>query len=63
MRRITVRGLQNDLRGVFYEQRLVDRLRDEAPGAYKDITKVMRAQKELVRITRRLRPVVAFKGA
>lgn len=63
MRRITVRGLQQDLQGVFYDHRLTDRLRDEAPSAYKDITKVMRAQKELVRITRRLRPVVAFKGA
>jgi tRNA-splicing ligase RtcB len=39
------------------------KLRDEAPGAYKDIGAVMRAQRELVRIVRTLRPVLAYKGA
>ena len=37
-------------------------LLEEAPGAYKDIGKVMRAQHDLVRIVRRLTPVLCFKG-
>jgi tRNA-splicing ligase RtcB len=36
---------------------------DEAPGAYKDIGRVMRAQQDLTRIVRRLRPVLCFKGS
>ena len=36
--------------------------RDEAPAAYKDIDVVMRAQRDLVRIVRRVRPVVCYKG-
>jgi RNA-splicing ligase RtcB len=35
---------------------------EEAPGAYKEIGAVMRAQKELVRVVRRLRPVLIYKG-
>jgi tRNA-splicing ligase RtcB len=63
MRRISIKQLRRELRGVCFDERLVDRLRDEAPGAYKDIGAVMRAQRELTRIRRRLRPLVAFKGA
>lgn len=62
MRRISARQMERDLEGVFYEARFADRLRDEAPSAYKDISKVMRAQKDLVRIVRRLRPVLVYKG-
>jgi len=36
---------------------------DEAPSAYRDIHSVMRAQKPLTRIIRRLRPVLSFQGA
>jgi tRNA-splicing ligase RtcB len=61
-RRITVRELERDLRSVFFERDLAERLRDEAPGAYKDIGAVMRAQRELVAIVRTLRPVLAYKG-
>lgn len=62
MRRITIRDLTSDLKGVFYDHRQADRLRDEAPAAYKDIHKVMRAQKDLVRIARRLAPVLSYKS-
>ncbi|MCB9886303.1 MAG: RtcB family protein [Planctomycetes bacterium] len=61
-RAITVRDLERDLRGVFFERDLAPRLRDEAPGAYKDIGAVMRAQRELVRVERVLRPVLAYKA-
>lgn len=61
-RSISSKQLRRELRGVCFDQRLIDRLRDEAPGAYKDIGAVMRAQRELTRVVQRLRPVLAFKG-
>ena len=54
--------LRRQMRGVFFDPRLEQALCDEAPGAYKDITAVMRAQRELVRIVRRLRPLLSYKG-
>lgn len=62
-RRISRRQLLRESSGVFFDHRLVDKLREEAPGAYKDIGSVMRAQSELVRIVRTLSPVLVFKGA
>jgi tRNA-splicing ligase RtcB len=61
-RTISIKQLRRELRGVYFDERLADRLRDEAPGAYKDIGAVMRAQRELTRIVHRLRPLLAFKG-
>lgn len=49
--------------GVWFDHRAADALRDEAPAAYKDIGAVMRAQRELTRVVRRLRPLLSFKGA
>ena len=62
MRRITIRQLTADLQGIYYNHQQSHLLRDEAPSAYKDIHKVMRAQKDLVRIQRRLTPILSFKG-
>lgn len=62
-RRITVREVRRQLSGVWFDPRLAERLRDEAPAAYKDVGQVMRAQRELVKIVRTLRPVVCYKGA
>lgn len=61
-RAITVRDLERSMAGVYFERQLAPRLRDEAPAAYKDIGAVMRAQRELVRIVRRLRPLLAYKA-
>jgi tRNA-splicing ligase RtcB (3'-phosphate/5'-hydroxy nucleic acid ligase) len=61
-RRISEGQLHEQMRGVWYDHRKAARLRDEAPGAYKDIRAVARAQQELVKIERVLRPVVNFKG-
>jgi tRNA-splicing ligase RtcB len=61
-RRISEGQLHEQMRGVWYDHRKAARLRDEAPGAYKDIRAVARAQHELVRIERVLKPVVNFKG-
>ncbi|MFT4515336.1 MAG: tRNA-splicing ligase RtcB [Planctomycetota bacterium] len=62
MRRITVRDLARDLKGIYYDHCQAHRLRDESPAAYKDIDKVMRAQNDLVRITGRLEPVLSYKS-
>jgi RNA-splicing ligase RtcB len=46
----------------WYDFRQSDRLRDEAPGAYKDIRAVARTQRNLVKVARVLRPVLNYKG-
>jgi tRNA-splicing ligase RtcB len=48
---VTERELRRQMNCVWYDYRLSDRLRDEAPSAYKDITTVLRAQRDLVRVT------------
>jgi len=61
--RVSERELGRQMEGVWYDARMAEKLRDEAPSAYKDIRAVLRAQKELVKITRTLRPVLNYKGA
>ena len=48
---------------IWFDRRKSNSLREEAPEAYRDVRKVMRAQKELVKIQRRLRPLLNFKGS
>ena len=61
--RVTPRELRRQMNGVWYDDRLAEQLRDEAPAAYKDIKAVLRAQRDLVKVTRVLRPVLNYKGA
>ena len=51
------------MEGIWYDYRIGETLRDEAPSAYKDIRAVRRAQAELVKVTRTLRPTLNYKGA
>lgn len=60
--KVTERDLRRQMEGIWYDLRLAHNLRDEAPSAYKDIRAVLRAQKELVKVTRTLRPVLNYKG-
>lgn len=60
--RITAQRLRRELGGLIFDERLERALREEAPGAYKDIRAVMRAQRKLVRILRRVRTLVSYKG-
>ena len=60
--KVTERELARQMEGVWYDFRLAPQLRDEAPSAYKDIRAVLRAQHELVKVTRTLRPVLNYKG-
>ncbi len=55
--------LRRQLRHVWFDHRLAGKLRDEAPSAYKDVHAVMRAQRDLTRIDRRLHPLLSYKGA
>jgi tRNA-splicing ligase RtcB (3'-phosphate/5'-hydroxy nucleic acid ligase) len=59
---VSERALRRQMEGVWYDSRKTERLRDEAPSAYKDIRAVLRAQKEMVKITRTLRPILNYKG-
>lgn len=61
-KRISGHAFERQMERVIYDRKKADQLRDEAPGAYKDIRAVMRAQSDLVRIERELTPLLAFKG-
>lgn len=61
-RRISAREVVAQLGAVWFDHRLADALRDEAPTAYKPIDAVMRAQSELTRVVRRVRPRLSYKG-
>jgi tRNA-splicing ligase RtcB len=60
-RRISVRQLERQMAGVWFDHRRAAGLREEAPDAYKDIEAVMRAQRELTRVVRRLRPLLSHR--
>jgi tRNA-splicing ligase RtcB len=59
---VSLRAFERQVSGVWYDRRIAPRLRDEAPAAYKDIRAVMRAERDLTRIVRTLRPVLSFKA-
>ena len=61
-RAITPKAFRRQVGGLWFDHRRADHLRDESPGAYKDIREVMRAQKALTKIVRELRPVLSYKG-
>jgi tRNA-splicing ligase RtcB len=60
---VTAREFRRQMAGIWYDYRRTEQLLDEAPSAYKDIRAVLRAQQELVRVARTLRPVLNYKGA
>lgn len=60
---VSERDLRRQMAGVWFDPRAAPRLRDEAPAAYKDVAAVLRTQRDLVRVVRRLRPVLVYKEA
>jgi len=48
-KQFSMRELCRQMRGVWFDPRAADRLRDEAPRAYKDVRSVIRASHDLVR--------------
>jgi tRNA-splicing ligase RtcB (3'-phosphate/5'-hydroxy nucleic acid ligase) len=59
---ITVKSFYKQMEGIWFDHRKSRGLVDEAPSAYKNINAVMRAQKELTKIARRLKPILNYKG-
>ena len=58
----TTREVRRQLRDVIFDRRMEHAMKEEAPSAYRDIRRVMKAQKELVKITRKLTPILSYKG-
>jgi tRNA-splicing ligase RtcB len=61
-RKVRRAELQRQMKGVWFDWRLADAIRDEAPSAYKDIRAVLKDQHELVKVRRTLRPLLNYKG-
>merc|ERR1712032_1610129 len=49
-------------RGILWDSRFADKVKDEAPAAYKDLTEVMRNQESLVEVVHHLQPLINMKG-
>ena len=60
--RLSTKSLCREMEEVWFDQRNLQKLVDESPSAYKNIRKVMKAQKELVRIIDQRQPVLSFKS-
>jgi tRNA-splicing ligase RtcB (3'-phosphate/5'-hydroxy nucleic acid ligase) len=48
--------------GIYFDTNRIKSLLEEAPSAYKDVLKVMKCQKKLIRIKRKLNPILSYKG-
>jgi tRNA-splicing ligase RtcB len=59
---ITAERLTADMQGITWNADKALSLRDEAPGAYKDLGDVMEAQQDLVQVEHVLHPVLNYKG-
>ena len=59
---IGARAFERQMATVWFDRRNAGRLREEAPGAYKDIRRVMRSQRDLTKIVAETRPVLCYKG-
>lgn len=58
---ISTSAIKQQLRGIWYDHRVADALREEGPSAYRDLHAILRAQHELTRIVRTLRLVLSYK--
>lgn len=55
------KDLEKQMRSVVFHRHMANQLRDEAPGAYKDLNEVMRAQRDLVKTVTILKPILNDK--
>ncbi|MBN1491537.1 MAG: RtcB family protein [Phycisphaerae bacterium] len=60
---ISLRSLLAEVEDVWFDETVAAGLREEAPSAYRDLAAVLRVQNALVRIIRRLTPILCYKGA
>jgi tRNA-splicing ligase RtcB (3'-phosphate/5'-hydroxy nucleic acid ligase) len=61
-REVSAHRLTREMGDVLFDRRAAARLTDEAPSVYRNLRKVLAAQRELVKLTRTLRPIISFKG-
>jgi len=61
-RQITPGQFEASLEAVWFDHRRSAAFVEEAPAAYRDIGRVLRAQRDLTAIVRELRPLLAYKG-
>lgn len=61
-RSFRIESLMDQMEGVYFDERIAGVLTDESPFAYKDVNAVMRAQRPLTKIVRRLHPLLVYKG-
>jgi len=61
-REVTATSLRRQMKGVTFDERAESVLVEEAPEAYKDPRAVMRAQRDLVKTMRQLKPVINYKA-
>lgn len=61
-RAVSAKALAQQVGRLWYDHRRADGLREESPSAYKDLRQVLRAQRELIKTIRELRPVLNYKG-
>jgi tRNA-splicing ligase RtcB len=59
--KLSIADFQRTMHSVVFDWKHRTSLIDEAPSAYNDIRQVLRAQRDLVRIERELRPVLNYK--
>jgi tRNA-splicing ligase RtcB (3'-phosphate/5'-hydroxy nucleic acid ligase) len=52
-----------DMQGVTFDHSAARSLRDESPRVYRDLRLVLRAQRDLVKVVRTLRPLISFKAS
>jgi len=60
--RVSKHRLEKEMAGTYFDGSRVNGLLEEAPSAYKDVLKVMKAQRKLVVIKRKLMPLLSYKG-
>jgi tRNA-splicing ligase RtcB len=61
-REIHPEALSRTMRRIVWPAHLARKLVEEAPSAYRDITDVLDAQRDLVARSRRLEPIAVLKG-
>jgi tRNA-splicing ligase RtcB len=61
-KKVNLKRFHQQMEGVWFDHSKGNNLLDESPSAYKNIRSVMRAQKGLTRIIRKLNPVINYKG-
>ncbi len=60
--KLTLRDVRRSLANVTHDENQVSKIIDEAPSVYRDIAAVMRAQRDLVKRTNELHPLLTLKG-